>query len=253
MSTTGTGSPKDEVQAPAVRAPRNTTRQREAGAASRAETSRRLLLAAADLFAERGYDKATVNEIAARAGVSVQTLYLAWESKRQLLRGYLQYALSGQVVALPDLHWAAQVSNDVAATMTGDQSGPLTQIRAAARVFRMIAERTALAWKLYRDAAAVDPHIAADWTDFAHRRRATMARGLLTTTLGSGQLRPGLDPETALDTVMVILSPESYDTLVRTLGYTLDQYEQWAANTLTIALLPDDITDTAPQQSTPTP
>jgi len=74
---------------------RNTTRRREAGAASRAETRRRLLRAAGEEFAERGYHAATVTRIAERAGVTVQTLYLAWGSKRALLRAFMEASLSG--------------------------------------------------------------------------------------------------------------------------------------------------------------
>ena len=49
----------------------------------------RLLRAAEEEFTERGYAAATVARIAARAGVTVQTLYLAWGSKRALLRAYM--------------------------------------------------------------------------------------------------------------------------------------------------------------------
>src|ERR1700749_5050924 len=73
----------------------NPPRHQEAAAASRAETRRRLLRAAEEEFTERGYAAATVARIAARAGVTVQTLYLAWGSKRALLRAYIEPALAG--------------------------------------------------------------------------------------------------------------------------------------------------------------
>ena len=75
--------------------PRNTTRQREAGAASRAETRRQLIAAARELFSEQGYSATTVTKIARLAGVSLQTLYLACGSKRELLQVVLSEALSG--------------------------------------------------------------------------------------------------------------------------------------------------------------
>ncbi|MEO6955556.1 MAG: helix-turn-helix domain-containing protein [Antricoccus sp.] len=223
-----------------VRRPRNTVRQREAGAASRAETTRRLLVAAAELFAEKGYSRATVNSIAARAGVSLQTLYLSWGSKRELLRGFLVYSLSGSPTTIDSARWAAQLREMLASEMNRHPDDPAVELRAAARIFRHAAERAALAWQLYRDAAAIDSEIADDWAALARLRRHSMADGLMAGVLSSGRMRPSLDRDTALDTIMVIVSPESYDVLVRGAEYTLDQYEQWIGDTLIAALLPDD-------------
>src|SRR5277367_8128 len=50
-----------------------------------AETRDRLLRAAADVFAERGYDGTRVADIAAAAGVSNGALYAHFESKADLL------------------------------------------------------------------------------------------------------------------------------------------------------------------------
>jgi AcrR family transcriptional regulator len=55
-----------------------------------AETRERLLRAAADVFAERGYDGTRVADIAAAAGVSNGALYAHFASKAQLLVGALQ-------------------------------------------------------------------------------------------------------------------------------------------------------------------
>ncbi len=222
------------------RRPRNTLRQREAGAASRTETRRRLLVAAAELFAEKGYKGATVNAIAARAGVSLQTLYLSWGSKRELLRGYLEYSLSGSPTGTDEASWAARLRELITAEMDRRPDDPTVALRAAARVFRHASERAALAWQLYRDAAAVDTEIADDWATLARLRRHSMADGLMSGVLHSGSMRPTLNPDAALDTIMVLVSPESYDVLVRGAGYTLDRYEQWIGDTLIAALLPDD-------------
>ena len=55
-----------------------------------AETRERLLRAAADVFAERGYDGTRVADIASAAGVSNGALYAHFASKAQLLVGALQ-------------------------------------------------------------------------------------------------------------------------------------------------------------------
>jgi AcrR family transcriptional regulator len=51
-----------------------------------AETRRRVIGAAYDLFVERGYGKAKLTDIAARAGVAVETVYAAFGTKAELLR-----------------------------------------------------------------------------------------------------------------------------------------------------------------------
>jgi AcrR family transcriptional regulator len=55
-----------------------------------AETRERLLLAAADVFAERGYDGTRVADIAAAAGVSNGAMYAHFPSKAELLAGALR-------------------------------------------------------------------------------------------------------------------------------------------------------------------
>ncbi|HIE38018.1 MAG TPA: TetR/AcrR family transcriptional regulator [Anaerolineales bacterium] len=55
-----------------------------------------ILKAAAALFAEKGYQRATVKEIAARAGVAPGTIYLYFENKRDLL-----LAIADRLIAQP--------------------------------------------------------------------------------------------------------------------------------------------------------
>jgi AcrR family transcriptional regulator len=61
------------------------------------ETRRdQILEAAAAAFAEKGYQKATVKEIAARAGIAPGTIYLYFENKRDLL-----LAIADSLIAQP--------------------------------------------------------------------------------------------------------------------------------------------------------
>jgi AcrR family transcriptional regulator len=212
-------------------APRPTRRQ-EAAAASRAETRRRLLRAAEEEFTERGYAAATVARIAARAGVTVQTLYLAWGSKRALLRAYMDAALGGdEQTPYP------QVRPDmIAEVLDGTLDDPRQVVRGISTLYRQIAERAALGWQLYRDAAASDPEIAADWLALQALRHETFTA--LIGHIPARSLRPGLTRAAATDTAWVVASPDTYDLLVRIQGYTLDQYQRWVTASLTTLLLP---------------
>src|SRR3984957_14554647 len=71
------------------------SRQKRVGTALRQDTRNRLLQAAGEEFPVHGYAGTTVTRLPAAAGVSAPTLYLAWGSKRELLRGYMEDALSG--------------------------------------------------------------------------------------------------------------------------------------------------------------
>lgn len=207
------------------------SRQREVGATARAQTRRRLLEAAGEEFAERGYHAATVNRIAARAGVTVQTLYLAWGSKRDLLRAHLDAALSSD----PDRPYAQELPHLIAQALDPAGGDAHEAIRHLARLYRHLAERAALGWRLYRDAAATDPAIADDWLTLQRLRHETFARVIQ--RLPTTALRAGLTPEAATDTAWAIASPETYEILVGVADYSLDAYEQWVATTLIAALL----------------
>jgi AcrR family transcriptional regulator len=59
----------------------------------RAEQRQRILLAARDVFASRGYAGAGIDEIVARAGVSRTTFYVFFENKEQCLLGVFEFGL----------------------------------------------------------------------------------------------------------------------------------------------------------------
>jgi AcrR family transcriptional regulator len=218
---------------PEKSATRRVSRQREAGEATRRETHRKLLFAARDEFAESGYRAATVSRIADRADVSVQTLYHSWGSKRDLLRGVLELAVTGQEEASIDE--GAVRANLLASIDPEDAKDPERLLAHLVHGFRMLAERSASVWGTYRDAAAVDADIASDWGALMELRRAEIRR--LMQVLPKSALRKGLTPETATDTVWAIVSPQSHEQLVDTAGYSYDEFEAWLRDTLVAALL----------------
>jgi AcrR family transcriptional regulator len=214
---------------------RRVSRQREAGAATRRETRRRLLVAARAEFAERGYAAATVIRIAERADVSVQSLYSNWGNKRNLLRAVMESAVTGD----DDLPLVAgqPPAVFVAALDPGDARDPRRLLAHLSHQYRLLAERAAVGWQTYRDAAGMDPDIAADWQQLnGVRRQAIQA---MFAQVPGAALRPGLTNAAAADTAWVIASPDTHDQLVRHAGYGYDQLEGWVRATLSAALLPD--------------
>ena len=213
-----------------ISAPR-LTRHQEAAAASRAETRRRLLRAAEEEFAERGYAGATVARIARRAGVTVPTLYLAWGSKRALLGAYMDSVLAGT----SDTPYPLARPEMITTALAGTDHDPQEVLRHVSHLYRQIAERAALGWQLYRDGAASDAEIAADWHALQALRHETFTN--LINHLPGPSIRAGLTRAAAVDTAWALASPDTYDMLVRTRGYTLDEYEAWVTANLTASLL----------------
>jgi AcrR family transcriptional regulator len=199
------------------------SRQKTVGQALREDTRNRLLQAAQEEFPVRGYAGTTVTRLAATAGVSVQTLYLAWGSKRALLRGYMENALSG----------GAGSPEDAARRFAG--LPPRERLAELAALVTEIAERAATGWSLYRDASAVDPEIAADWNELQMLRHRLFTRILGDIPVSA--IAEGLTMKTAVDTAWTIASPESYDLLVHRLGYQLEEFRDWMRQNLVTAIL----------------
>ncbi len=199
------------------------SRQQRVGAASREETRARLLDAASREFEANGYVATTVSRIAAEAGVTVQTLYLAWGSKRALLRASLATMLTGGTGSPADIaeRFVDESPEDVLARLAG--------------VVSEIASRAAIGWRLYQDASANDPEIAADWDELQSFRRNSIA-GILE-RIPESALRPGLSREVAIDTAWLITSPESYELLVTRRHYSSGEFETWMTQSLTAGLL----------------
>ncbi|MCB9764457.1 MAG: TetR/AcrR family transcriptional regulator [Alphaproteobacteria bacterium] len=72
-------------------------------------TRQRILAAATELFCERGYDRATMEEIAERAGVSRSTLYVYGSSKEDILIRSLAEEMRGE-----DISWLDALPEDPA-------------------------------------------------------------------------------------------------------------------------------------------
>ncbi len=199
------------------------SRQKRVGDALRQDTRLRLLDAAAQEFPTHGYAATTVARLAAAAGVSVQSLYLAWGSKRALLRGYMEDALAGDAGSPAD------------AAPRFDGLSPQERLVELANLVTEVADRAATGWRLYRDAAAVDTEIAADWDELQTLRHRTVTRAL--EPIPATALADGLTMARAVDTAWTIASPESYDLLVHRLGYQLEDFQTWMGRTLVAALL----------------
>jgi AcrR family transcriptional regulator len=194
------------------------TRQRQAE-----QTRERILDAAQALLLDDGYFDTTVEAIARRADVAVQTVTAAFANKRGLLRAVLERASFGQ----PYRRLVTQ------ARQTTDARG---QLDVAARITRNVYEAGSAEFELLHTAAVVDPDVAALRTAMEQRRRERQA-GLVDALWDRGELQGGLSASKALDLVTSITSYELYRLLVVQHGWSPSRYQACIAHMLESALL----------------
>jgi AcrR family transcriptional regulator len=151
---------------------------RVAGVTS-AETRARLLRAAADVFAARGYDGTRVADIAAAAGVSNGALYAHFGSKAELLVASLR-AHGGRVLA--DL-------------LAADPGRPVTDLllQAGRCLPRHREDRSYLAVEALI-AARRDDDVAGPMREYTSERAGWLA-GLVLAGQARGELDPALPPD----------------------------------------------------------
>jgi AcrR family transcriptional regulator len=205
----------------------NATRSRRSERAE--QTRRRIVEAATALFHARGFAVTTMDAIAERADVAVETVYSRFRTKANLLDAILEPAIVGVTDGrdLFDLPAIAQIRQ------CPDQR---TQIRMLARFSRGILERTAVVHQILRSAAASDP-AAADLQRADAKRRGDGQRLYIDMLCSNGPLRDGLAPEDAAATYSALSNPNTYALLVGERQWTADKFEQWLGDSLTLLLL----------------
>lgn len=197
------------------------------GAQARA-TRRRIIDAAAGLFIAEGYAATTLEQIAQRAGVAVQTVYFHFGNKRTVLKEAVDVAAVGddEPVALLERPFYTQLDAE---------PDPRRLIALWVRDARSIFGRIAPIMRVVRDAAAVDSDMAAQWTT-NEQQRATAFRVLAQQLADRSALAPGMTVEAATDIIVALLSVELY-LLLAARGWSPHRWEEWTTTTLTTALL----------------
>ena len=193
------------------------------------DTRQRILAAAGDLFAKHGYAATSVEAIAARAGVSVPTVYVVFRTKRDLLSRVIDVALTGDDADVPvrERAWVLEVKAE------RDQGRQLALI---ARNVRSILDRAGAIHRIIREAAPSDPAIA-KLLERHRRGRLAGQTEFISWVAARGPLRDGLDVKAAGEILWGLASPELHDLLTGTLGWSGDAYERWLGAALSAQLL----------------
>lgn len=184
---------------------------------------RRVLDAATALFSRSGIDRVTIAQIAARAKVSVPTVYAFFRSKEGILHAILESAIFG-----PRFHAARARLEGV--------DDPVVLIELSASVARAIYESESTAVGLLRGASAFSPALRKAEQAF-EELRYSMQEDRVRRLFEAGKARPGLVLEEARRILWMYTGRDIYRMLVQEGGWSADRYEAWLATTLVTSLV----------------
>ena len=187
------------------------------------QTRRRIARAAHHILLSKGYAGMTVAATAKRAGVSAQTVYAVFGSKRGILAEILDQTTFG-----PEYE---QLVAEVRKT-----TDPYERLQRVARIARTVHESGRGVTDLFRGAGVVAPELAAIENDRECRRFESQAPNA-NVLEASGKLRPGVSPERAHEVMWMLTSRDVFRMLVRERGWTADEYETWLGDALVRTLL----------------
>jgi AcrR family transcriptional regulator len=193
-----------------------------------AQTRRRILGAAAAVFEEQGFAGARIEDVAARAGVAVPTVYKVFTNKRSLLVGALNQAMSGAdgQVAIDQQSWFKEQL---------EEPDPLRQLQLVARNARRMYERAGRLLAVLRASGPLDSGLADAWDDIAAQRLQRSRRTAKNLIAKAGNSVRMPREEVAM-TLWSLTEPELFATYTAGRG-TPDQYETWLGDILCRALL----------------
>jgi len=199
--------------------------KRVRGAKSRA-TQRKIIDAATDLFVTEGYHATTLEQIAVRAGVAVQTVYFHFGNKRSVLKQAVDVAAVGddETVAMLDRPWLEEARAE---------PDPRRVLELWTGYGRDIMTRVGPIMKVVQEAAVVDPEMAEQWS-LNETQTAAAFRVLAEQLDTMGALR--VPVEEATDILCAISGVRMYLVLADR-GWSTEQWERFVAETLAHALL----------------
>lgn len=204
-------------------------RRRGTGRSARARaTRRRIVDAAFELFTTDGYIATTLEQIAQRAGVAVQTVYFHFGNKGTVLKEVVYVSAVGDDEPVPLLDRPSY-------QRLLDEPDPRRLVAGWVENGREIYSRVAPIMRVVRDAAGADADMAAQWR--ANDEQRAVAFRLFAEQLAARDaLRPGMSVDEATDVIVALHGIEVYLVLADR-GWSPQRWAEWMAPLLAGALL----------------
>lgn len=187
-----------------------------------ADTRRRIVSAAGELFTERGFVETTVPVIAARAGVSQPTVFAVFGSKGGIVRALTQLLEDDADAA----GWRPRINAE---------ADPGRKLELFARWSRQLYSTGRGLIAAIQDARG-EPAIADLHAQGDHNRRQWLSDAV-TSIAGAGALHPGLSDSEAVDRAWILTGFELYFRATDGCGWSDDAYEHWLSGLLCDQLL----------------
>ena len=194
------------------------------------------------MFATAGYSATTMEAVASRAGVAVQTVYFVFHTKPQLLVEAVRIA-GGGTEGTSDVMARSWVQ-DVIAAPDGAR-----RLALAIEHGSLIYQRIGPLWPTMA-AALGEPDVREAWERIVQGRREGMRR-IVELMASREELRPGLEPALALDVLFGLHRHELYLAFTTEANWTFDRYRAWTYATLCQQLLPPDVAAAAVRPGSP--
>jgi AcrR family transcriptional regulator len=189
-----------------------------------------VVLAARDLFERDGFRRTTIAAVAARAGVSAESVYKGFGTKAALAKAVFDVVIAGDDEPVP-------VAERPAVQAIGDEPDVRRKIATFVDGLAQRQARSARVQILIRDGRHVDDSLDPVWAKLNDEGLAGMTM-LGRQLLESGQLRDGIELDEVRDVLWNYLAIDHYERLVLSQGWPLQRYSRWLAHAITSAICP---------------
>lgn len=196
-------------------------------------TRRQIVDAALNAFLEHGYGGATMQRIAASAGVVVETIYRTFDGKAALFKAAVEAAVAGGTERAE-----RPVEQRPAIRAVIEEPDPRRKLERYAATQPGIDERLTPLYRTLAEAAAIEPELGSTRNQLEMQRLEGMGR-FAQHLRETGALRPEMTVDEARDVLWTLNSHEVHRMLVEERGWSQKRYRTWLARMLTAALLAD--------------
>lgn len=186
-----------------------------------------MLEAAARLFVEKGFEGTSVNAVAGAAGVSPETVYARFGTKRALLGEAAQLAVRGE-----DPRPVREQSGPRAVMAESDQRRQIELF--AADIARRV-QRAGPLVAVVGASAGAHPELR-ELHERLHSDRRRNLHAFVDALAANGPL--AMSPDRATESVWALTTPELHGVLTGVGGWSRRRYVGWLADSLISVLLP---------------